>query len=200
MLKTNTLDSISIKSKNGKKTIRIKGLNSQPYGEFGASFLANQIAAVETHQLGNLIPVHVEFDEQYSKDSGLSNLDHVVADFYVNEKDRLEAFVTVMDPDDLTEIEDHEAFQTSLEKAVAADKHTQLASPVRTRFSQALLKKLQKQKDKSAITNLGFSFSEVGFVQFTVFIEAATFQDAFMALNKGIAGLEKKARKLMKKN
>jgi hypothetical protein len=112
----------------------------------------------------------------------------------------VDAFITFMDPANIIEMEAHEAFQMALEQVVAEDSRLDLYAPVRMPLSKAKKKELQKLKDESAGSSSIFDFSEVGCVQFTVLLEAETFNDAFIALDKVIANLEKKARKLMKQN
>jgi hypothetical protein len=201
MKKLNSVDTISIKNSNGLPTIRINGSKATPYDINGVSFLANEIEAVPVNDLGYFNPIVVEFDETCTKAAKLNHIsDHIVASLSIMDDSLVDAFITFMDPANIIEMEAHEAFQMALEQVVAEDSRLDLYAPVRMPLSKAKKKELQKLKDESAGSSSIFDFSEVGCVQFTVLLEAETFNDAFIALDKVIANLEKKARKLMKQN
>lgn len=198
MKKLPKIDAISIKEKNGKRTVRINGSKVSTYDTNGVSFLSEEIEAVEPNKLGCFNPIVVEFDEVYIKNTGSIHLENLNASIKIIDDNLLEVFVIFMDPHDMEDIAQHEAFQLALEQVVANDKNLELYTSVKENFSKTLGKKLQKFKDESAGQTPGFDFSEVGFVSFIVIIAAKTFSEAFTTLEKIASGLEKKARKNMK--
>ncbi len=200
MINFKKIDTISIKIKDGLQSIRINGRKVYPYCKNGAAFLAAQIEAIPVNHLDCFRPILVEFDEPYLISTQLIHLDGKVVSISVFDDNIIEAFVTLMDPDDITEMEGHDAFQTAMEQVVMNDKRLVLDRPVKNPISNAQKKKIQRLKDKSVKFNIPFSFSEIGYAQFTVILEAETFNKAFIVLDKVISNLEKKARKLMKKS
>lgn len=199
MTKFLTADSLTIKNKNGVKTIHLNGKKVIPFGTTGAFFSANEIEALPVNDLGYLHPIIVEFDEVFTQEVKLKHLDeNIVAALTVVDDDAVEAFVTFMDPNDIQDSGLHETFQATLEKVVADDNYVELYAPVRNPLSEAQKKALQKTKDKSADSTVGFDFSEVGSVQFILRLEATSFNEVFNSLNKIIGNLEKKTRSLMK--
>lgn len=201
MKKFKKINTISIKMKGGLKTIHINDTKVSSYDNNGASFFASEIAAIPVNHLGYFRPIRVEFDEAYRISTGLNSLDHIVVAISVLDDNLIEVFVSVMDPGDITDMKAHEDFQMAMEKVVTNDKRFELNRPVKNPYSKAQKKRLEKQKAESEKAGgIKINFSDVGFVQFTGNRKANTFDDAFIALGKTISSLEKKARKLLKKN
>lgn len=201
MRKFLSADSLTIKNNNGVKAIHLNGKKVTPYGTTGASFFANEIEALSVNDLGYLHPIMVEFDEAFMLDAKTTHLnENIVVALTVVDADAVEAFVTFMDPSDIDDSKLHETFQTALEKVVVDDNYAELYAPVRNPLSKTQKKALQKMNKESTDSTVGFAFSEVGYVQFTVRMEVSSFNEVFKGLNKIVANLEKKTRKLMQQH
>lgn len=201
MRKFLSVDTLSIKNTKGVKTIMLNGKKITTYGTTGASFFANEIEALPVNDLGYLHPIMVEFDETFLVEAKTNHLnENIVVALTVVDADAVEAFVTFMDPSDIDDSALHETFQIALEKVVADDKYAELYAPVSNPLSKTQKKALQKMKKESTDSTVGFAFSEIGYVQFTVRMEVSSFIEVFKGLDKIVANLEKKTRKLMQQH
>jgi len=201
MNKFDSIDTISIRKTNGLHNIRINGNKVTPFDSNGAFFLASEIEAVLVQDLGYFHPIVVEFDETYTKKAKLNHIqENIITSMTIMGENIVETFVTFMDPADIDENGLHEKFQTTLEKVVEEEKNILLYQQVRRIFSKKELKLLKSASKKFTDSSPVFSYSEIGYVQFTVHFQANTFNEVFRDLDQVIARIDKSTRALIKKD
>jgi len=193
MVQFTSVDTISIKNRDGLRTIHINGKKITAYGFNGISLLANQINSLSVNDLGYFNPIIIGFDEVCTQQNELNYLaENIILAVSVVNEDNVEVLVTFMDPVDIDGTSMHEKFQTTLEMVVQNNKYVELYEPVGT------ISKKTKKENKTDTTLL--EYSEVGYVQFTVSMIAETFNEIFLRLNSLISKLDKETRKLMKQS
>lgn len=190
------IETISITTKQRRKSIRINDIKVKPYDNHGVWFLDSQIEAVDINSLSHFNPVIVEFGES-ARTNKYPRLETIVAALSPYDEGILYVYLTCMDPSDLSH-DYHESYQLALEKVVKDDDTLELERPVKEEYSSEEIEQLELIKKSCAEKGGRYNYSDVGYVCFSILIQAGIYAEVFDTIGRVVTSLDEKAKEMLK--
>lgn len=186
---------INIELKKGKKIIIINNKPFENHRHNGITADAGDISKYNPIDLGYLRPILVNFGCDYCSKNNLTSLtENISAEFFLDKKANVIPLITITDPIDMDSEESHKKYQMALYSVIKSKDFTwfpegfSIIGTIRTCSKELSSENKITLWERKCVLDVQFSFV----------IQAGTYKEVFIVLNKIIEQLDREARAKMK--